>query len=152
MFDDNQIRINKGLDTDFNLGEFDSEFVHFDKNNSYIVYNKGILFGFYNVMRIESESTLEIQYALIKTFRGNHIGQLFLNRIIDIVSKENADMKKIVAMIKYNNDISKKIAEKEQFTIDTGLLEQLEEELDGLVPYSKENVYYKNKKLCLQKQ
>ena len=151
MFEENQIRITKGLNIDFDLEEFKSDFVVFNEANSYILYYKDVLYGFYNTMKIERENLIEIQYSLIRSFRGNSIGQDFLNKVIDIVSKENSDIEKIVLMINDKNLISKKIASKEGFNIDFGIMEQLEEEITELVPYSKSNEYYKNKKLCLQK-
>ena len=147
MFDENDIRISKGLDQEFELKEFNSEFVNFSEISSNLLYYKGVLYGFYNTMRIESEKKIEVQGSLIESFRGSHIGQQFLHKVIEIVSKENDDMEKIVAMIRYDNIISQKIAKKEHFEIDTELMEQLEEELNGLIPYSKSNEYYKNKKL-----
>lgn len=151
MFDENQIRINKGLDIDFELEEFQSDFVYFDKNNSYIVYFNDSLLGFYNVVKIDCENIITIEYSLLKSFRGLHCGQKFLETIIDIVSKEYPEVEKITLMIKYNNEISMKIAKKEEFSIDINLMEKLSDEISDYIPYSKSNKYYENKKLCLQK-
>ena len=151
MFDENQIRITKGLDFEFDLNQFQSKYVYFDEKNSYIVSQCDVIYGFYNVKKIENDNLVLIEYALLKMFRGNHFGQTFLNKIIDIVSKENKNIEKIVLMIRYDNIISKKIAEKEEFKIDINLMEQLEDEITNFIPYSKNNKYYENKKLCLHK-
>lgn len=151
MFDENRIRINKGLDKDFDLDQFQSEFVYFDVNNSNVVYYNSIIFGFYNVKKIECDNLITIEYALVKRFRGYNIGQEFLHIIVNKVLKENSEYEKVVLMIKYSNTASKKVAQKEQFSIDIDLMERLSEEISDYVPYSKRNKYYENKKFCLQK-
>lgn len=151
MFDECQIRINKGLDIEFDLSEFESKFVYFDKNNSYILYLNEAIIGFYNIVKVDCDNIITIEYALLKSFRNMHLGQMFLDTIVDIASKQNKDTEKIVLMIRYDNDSSKRVASKDNFSIDIDLMERLCDEIPDYIPYSKSNKYYQNKKLCLQK-
>lgn len=145
------VRAEKGLNSDFPLSDFENEFVFFDKENSYLLCLGEAIIGFYNVIEVEDENEIRIEYSLLKSFRGCHFGQQFLSEIVEIVSKEYSNYKKIILMIKDNNVVSKKIAKKEKFNIDIDCMRKLPDENLDYIIYSKENEYYQSKKLCLQK-
>lgn len=151
MFDSSKIKVIRGLNIDFPLSEFQSEYVCFDKNRSNIVWLDEAILGFYNVVEIESENAITVEYALLKSFRNLHIGKDLLNLIVELVSRDYPNAEKIILMIKYDNKASEAVAKKANFKLDINLMERLSEELPNYYPYCKDNIYYRNKKLCLQR-
>lgn len=145
MFREDCLKIEKGLDVDCDISQFENEYVYYCKTNSYIVKHRDIIYGFYRVTLMKD--FLILDYALVKNLRGIKFGRYFLELLFDVVAKENPEIKKVVLLINNSNESSMKVSMKEKFSLDYELVDFVNEELKNHTPYSKANPYYESEKV-----
>lgn len=81
----------------------------------YILIDDGIPVG---QIRLDiSGEDAEISYGISAPYRGKGYGKLILQKFYDLVKSEYPDIKRLIARVKPDNNASKKILEREGYTM-----------------------------------
>ena len=122
---------------DGNCELFKKTEINFNKN-SYIVSIDDKIIGHFNAM-FRSDGVL-IDYELLKEYRGLGLGNYFLSIIEEYLSN-NFEFDKFLLIIKYDNELSQKVALYNGYTIDYDMAEKMsiDGEMTMFSPYVKIN-------------
>ena len=107
-------------------------------NDSYIVSINDKIIGFFNAHIRQND--MMIDYELLEEYRGIGLGNYFLSIIEDYLST-NFEFDRFLLIIRYDNEKSKKVALKNNYSIDYDISEEMsiDGEMTMYTPYMKTN-------------
>lgn len=138
------IEVTQGYNNEFPLTETENKFVYFYSKKSYIVVLNGKPIGFFNMSELKGIGKVNLEYCLLKGYRGQKIGDAFYKLVLEYVSKSFPHYSGITLLVDYRNEISKKIVIQNGASIDYDLYDQFMENGEGNdhIPYETPNHFY----------
>lgn len=135
---------------DFNY-QLQTTDIVFNKD-SYIVLVDNIVIGHFNLLFniFGVKDKVSIDYELLESFRNKKYGFSFY-QIIENYVVENFNPDEIILLVKYDNEKSKRIVEKNGFSVNYSYMEKINElgEMSNYITYSK-TIEKENKKKLLK--
>ena len=81
------IEVTQGYNNEFPLTETENKFVYFYSKKSYIVVLNGKPIGFFNMSELKGIGKVNLEYCLLKGYRGQKIGDAFYKLVLEYISK-----------------------------------------------------------------
>ena len=101
------IEVTQGYNNEFPLTETENKFVHFYPEKSYIVVLNGNPIGFFNMSELKGIGKVNLEYCLLKGYRGQKIGDAFYKLVLEYVSKSFPHYSGITLLVDYRNEIAR---------------------------------------------
>lgn len=107
--------------------------------NAYLITQKDNIIG-YLYLTNKSKNYIYMELSILKKYRKNNIGSIFLNEITDYIFYNNNDLKEIRLNIDKSNIGSMKAA------MNAGYYYDEEDYMNQKIDFTRDNPYYLNKK------